>query len=86
WEYFCVTLKEPAVILVVQEFYASFRYQDSRRLYDAVWETVMLRDIDMDNIVNYLSKRRGEWNHRPNTRVLTASRRSNIQSVNTAIK
>ncbi|MBA0797970.1 hypothetical protein Gohar_008612 [Gossypium harknessii] len=40
WERFSVIPKEPAVVPVVQEFYASFRDQESRRPYDIVWETI----------------------------------------------
>ncbi|MBA0787303.1 hypothetical protein Gotri_024881 [Gossypium trilobum] len=92
WERFCITLKKPTIISVVQEFYASFRYQESRRSCDAIWETIMVmgkkmhvtpreicefynvpyyetdflnntnltnfKDIDMDNIANYLTEGR----------------------------
>ncbi|KAK5836336.1 hypothetical protein PVK06_012120 [Gossypium arboreum] len=43
WEQFCVTPKENTTILVVQEFYASFRDQDMRRLYDEIWKTVAVK-------------------------------------------
>lgn len=36
WERFYVTLKENVIIPVVQEFYASFRDQESRRSYSAI--------------------------------------------------
>ncbi|KAK5770927.1 hypothetical protein PVK06_047091 [Gossypium arboreum] len=43
WERFCVTPKENAVIPIVQEFYAIFRDQETRRLYAAIWETIIER-------------------------------------------
>ncbi|KAH1072981.1 hypothetical protein J1N35_025309, partial [Gossypium stocksii] len=43
WEYIFITPKDLAMILVVQEFCASFRGQDSRKPYDAIWEIVTVR-------------------------------------------
>ncbi|KAK5845501.1 hypothetical protein PVK06_001691 [Gossypium arboreum] len=63
WGYFGKNLKEPIVVPIVHEFYASFRDQESSRPYDAICEIVIVRD--MDNIENYLTKCRGEWKHRP---------------------
>ncbi|MBA0679712.1 hypothetical protein Goari_011467 [Gossypium aridum] len=40
WERFCVTPKDSTIVLVVQEFYASFRDQESRRPEGANWETI----------------------------------------------
>ncbi|MBA0729387.1 hypothetical protein Golax_020570 [Gossypium laxum] len=43
WECFCVTEKENIIIPIVQEFYASFRDQESRRPFDnEIWENVTI--------------------------------------------
>ncbi|MFQ6642960.1 hypothetical protein Gotur_017796 [Gossypium turneri] len=81
WKRFYITPKETAVISVVQEFYASFRDQEIRNRQN--WDTVTVRgekvpitpreiyefydDIDMKDVINYLSQGKGTWNRRPDT-------------------
>ncbi|MBA0755156.1 hypothetical protein Gogos_020471 [Gossypium gossypioides] len=43
WESFCVTPKDSVVVSVVQEFYASFRDEESRRPKGAKWERIPVR-------------------------------------------
>ncbi|MBA0586008.1 hypothetical protein Gorai_016763 [Gossypium raimondii] len=43
WERFCITPKEPIVVSIVQEFYASFREKGSKRPYGYIWEDIIVR-------------------------------------------
>ncbi|MBA0731658.1 hypothetical protein Golax_025342 [Gossypium laxum] len=60
-----------ALFLVVQEFYASPRYHEPRNTEGHIWDTILVRrkenicrDIDMDNIINFVTEGRGEWKYR----------------------
>ncbi|MBA0868983.1 hypothetical protein Goshw_021548 [Gossypium schwendimanii] len=57
-ELFYVTPKDNAIIPVVQEFYASFRDQESKRPYDAIWET----DSMYTQYVELQRKQIKDWN------------------------
>lgn len=43
WEHFYITPKDTTRVLVLQEFYASFRDQELRKPYAAISETITVR-------------------------------------------
>ncbi|MBA0676527.1 hypothetical protein Goari_018002 [Gossypium aridum] len=49
-ERFGITIKEPIVGPIVHEFYASFRDQESRGPYDAIWEIITVRGEEGRNL------------------------------------
>ncbi|MBA0826302.1 hypothetical protein Goarm_011167, partial [Gossypium armourianum] len=69
WEHFWTISKDNVVVSVVQEFYASLWDQESKNtkghMSDIVYVQEYFRDIDMDNIINFLTEGRREWKYRP---------------------
>ncbi|MBA0786484.1 hypothetical protein Gotri_025459 [Gossypium trilobum] len=81
WERFWTIPKDNSLFLIVQEFYASPRYHESRNIEGHIWDTILVRrkevqnicrDIDMDNIINFVTEGRGEWKYRAGTNILVS--------------
>lgn len=58
-----VTLRE------IYEFYNAPYYESD---FVDVSNLEYFRDLNMDNIINFLTKGRGEWKHRPGTDIPTS--------------
>ncbi|MBA0791072.1 hypothetical protein Gohar_015672 [Gossypium harknessii] len=66
WERFCVTPKENTVIPVVQEFYASFRDQEMRKMQGEIWDTITVRG---EEHVELQRKQIIGWNQRKKEKI-----------------